>query len=173
MKLNGRIFTPNALAALVLLLWGCAPATIEQQVIGQWKGQLELGKQSEQNSFAQMAAQAFEPTINFKEDKTFAMTVAVLPVEGTWSVNGHKVTLIVTKISGQSKADFKKEAKREMAGNPFMSSPDLDKADKPIVLDVAPNAKTLQTGDIAQSLAVMGPLAPSGTVVFKRLGASD
>ncbi len=166
----------NAFCLLLIAIWvlpGCSVASLEDRIIGQWKGKVELTSDPSRGGTFRIGADSFEPTINFKPDKTFDMTVAVIPVKGTWALQGSKITLNILEISGQSKADFKKRAERELAGNPFIPQVDFSKADQPVVLDIGPEVKTLGTSDISRNLSFLGPLAPSGRVVFKRLGAPD
>ena len=88
-------------AALVAVLIGCG-ASKEKALVGKWVVDADaLTKDAGNDPAAAMAAgMAKSMTIEFKEDKTFTMSM-IFQLEGKWSLTGDIVSLDITKAMGQ------------------------------------------------------------------------
>ncbi len=100
-------------------------------VVGKWTGSVVVDSGYENDMGAKMA-EGFAKAISFelKADKTFSGTL-LFPVEGTYTVDGNKVTLAVTKVMG-------------------MDGKGSTKSDKPMVFEVAADGKTMNAPDLSK-----------------------
>lgn len=139
-----RTFVGLGVAA-ALTLAGCASESIESKLVGKWKGQIEMPEAKKDDPAAAMA-QAFgsmmSMEIEFLKDKTFKMMAMIVPVEGTWTVSGNKITATPTKVMGMSVDDAKKMA-TEQAQKNGQSLSVSDDINKPIDIEISPDGKTL------------------------------
>jgi hypothetical protein len=85
-------------AAVALSLAGCGFS--EKSLVGTWTGKVNLSDADRKAAGEQAAAaESMTATLEFKEDKTFSLSVG-LPVEGTWTYADNNVTLTTTKVAG-------------------------------------------------------------------------
>lgn len=102
-------------------------------VVGKWKGSIESGGAKKDDPAGKLA-QAFGDmmgaaiSFEFKSDKTFTGSI-IFPIEGTYTVEGNKVSLKVEKMAGMA-------PKAGDANN-----------DKPLVFTIAPDGKTMSAKD--------------------------
>jgi hypothetical protein len=88
-----------ALGLLFLVALGCGPS--ESAVIGEWKGQAELTKEQQNLPLSNLATGlAASFSLNMKEDHTFRMVATLVPVEGTWKMEGSQVVLTPKEVLG-------------------------------------------------------------------------
>lgn len=140
-----------------LMLAGCASESVESKLVGKWKGQIEMPEAKKDDPAAAMA-QAFGSMMNmeieFLKDKTFKMTAMIVPIEGTWTVSGNKITATPTKVMGMSVDDAKKMAS-DQAKKDGQSLSVSDDMNKPIDIEISPDGKTLtMTGTGADKSSV-------------------
>lgn len=94
---NSRLLTLVLFSALMALMAGCG-ANPEKALIGKWVvDTASMTAEMKDNPMAEQMAKSM--TIEFKEDKSFTMTM-IFPAEGTWSLAGDVVTLDVKKAMG-------------------------------------------------------------------------
>ncbi len=134
-----------ALAATVLLALsagGCKSP--EAQLQGQWKfSDVKLPANSpNQAQVAQAKQQMSSATADFKADKSFSLGIPQAPIEGTWTINGHTVSMTVTKAGGQDIAQLKKQFEAFAKGNPQFAK-QMAAMDKPITATLSDDGKTL------------------------------
>lgn len=89
----------------VLLLAGCGES-LEKKLAGTWKVDVSkssvTGDKIKSDAEKKMAmAMLSTVSVTLKEDKTFSMTV-VFPIEGTWRLDGNKLTLTPTTKPGEN-----------------------------------------------------------------------
>jgi hypothetical protein len=127
-----------AVAAVALSLAGCGFS--EKSLVGTWSGKINLSEADRKEAGAQAsAAEAMTTSLEFKEDKTFSLTMGV-PIEGTWTYADKNVTLTTTKVMGMD----------------ISSIPGADKDNKPQILKVEDGGKKLVLSD---------PSGASGTTI--------
>jgi hypothetical protein len=85
-----------ATAAVALSLAGCGFS--EKSLVGSWTGTINLSAEDKKDPQS-AAAETIKPTLEFKEDKTYSLTMG-LPIEGTWSYADNQVTMTTTKVMG-------------------------------------------------------------------------
>lgn len=91
---------------LVVAAVGCKGT---MNVVGKYKAQIEMSEEDKKNPMAAMAqGMAESMTLELKDDRTFAMTM-MLPIEGTYTVEGSTLTLTPTKMMGMSLSEMQKQ----------------------------------------------------------------
>jgi hypothetical protein len=169
----GRSLVCAAIA--LVMLAGCVSA--EQRVIGKWKGEVQLAQTAEASPLGAMIkgmAASVDPQLDLRPDNSFSLYLTVLPIEGTWALEGDdSVVLSPTKYGGVDPSEvqraFERGAERwsKKEGTPSMAreaAKDLPKAGEPIRIKVSEDGKTLT---LAKGQA--GSLEAFGTVVFKNV----
>jgi hypothetical protein len=137
-----------ALAALTAVVL-CACGNKESGtggIAGTWKGD----GSSVTNPTAKSMVEAM--SLDLKTDKTFSASMGI-SMAGTWSETGKTVNLKLTKIAGNDIAELHKVAAQEKNAT--------DDFDKPIVLELSPDGKTLTVTQVQT-----GP--PNQQIVFKK-----
>ena len=122
-----------ALVALAIALLGCSGAT-EKKIVGKYKAQLTMPEGKKDDPSAPMAKGFAEAlvgsmSLEIKEGKAFTMTAMGFPIEGTWTLNGDKLTLTPTKVMGMDPKTASKDS--------------TSKSDEPMELTVSSDGKTL------------------------------
>lgn len=145
-------------ALLVVVLAGCA-GSLEQRLVGQYNGEVTINKTASNDPMAKMAeglANAFAQgmSLELKEDKTFKMTMMMVPLEGKWAVDGGKLTLKADKVMGMEPDQLK----GAMGDNPQTKNVNPEDVKKPMVFKVSDDAKTLTAEGETQA----------GSLIFKR-----
>jgi roadblock/LC7 domain-containing protein len=133
----------------------------EAKLVGNYKGDIKVPAPQKGDAYGEMAAQmakAMKSTLalELKADKTFNMVMFV-PVEGSWTLAGGKVTLKIEKIMGRTMAEVKAEA----AKRPNMVF--QDPSQKPLKFAVSPDGNTLTS---VEEKTVMG--SKDGQMTFTR-----
>lgn len=128
-------------ALAVLAVVGCKKS-LESQVVGTWTGSMQLPKDAAENPMAKMLQGMLTFKLDVKTDKTFSMTVAFVPMEGTWDTAGDHLNLHIEKAMGMDKAQLKDMAAKQGKDNP-KAQQDMDKMDQPIEMSLSPDGKTL------------------------------
>jgi hypothetical protein len=106
------------LLIILIPLAVCAAGCLspEQQLVGTWTGKVELGESAKSLPNSQMAsgyANMIQPKLDLRPDKTFTLTLAVAPVDGTWRRENNELILTPKKVMGMSTGDIKKKADKE------------------------------------------------------------
>jgi len=106
-----RKFFP--LLFLLLLLTGCLSP--EQQVVGKWKGKLDINK-GITSSMGPMGGMAnlIQPQLDLRPDKTFRLSISLAPVEGTWKLEGNQLLLTPTSFMGMPTSEVKAQAQKQL-----------------------------------------------------------
>ena len=93
----------SSLGAIVLvgvsgILCGCSNPS--QEIIGHWAVDTSQPKMAQIKKAGVFGAMALNNVnVDFRKDKTFTLTI-FLPITGTYTVNGHEVTLHPTRLLG-------------------------------------------------------------------------
>lgn len=148
-----RRFSPLGLVLLVCAVGCQSQAPLEERVVGTYNGKINMTKEMESNPMAKSMIENAKVTLELKKDKTFAMN-SIVPVNGTWSLADHALTLTPTEIMGMSMKDI--EAKSKAAGQTMP-------ANTTIGADVTDDAKTITTKSTPTS---------QGTMTFTRADKS-
>lgn len=92
------------LGTLALLVVGCSAVT-ETTVVGKYKGVVleDKGAGTIANNLASGLASSM--SVEIKPDNTFHMVMAVVPVDGKWSLDGATLTLTPDKVLGIGRSD--------------------------------------------------------------------
>ena len=88
---------------LLLLLTGCLSE--EEQLVGKWRGKVELGSAIKSSPMGMVAggyANMIEPQLDLRPDKTFALSFSMAPIEGTWTLKDQEITLTPKSVMGMS-----------------------------------------------------------------------
>jgi hypothetical protein len=86
----------------------------EQQLVGKWLGKVETSKfVKAATGHASGLMDMFQPQLDLKPDKTFAMSLGPAPVEGTWKLEGETVILTPKTMMGMATADVRAKAEKE------------------------------------------------------------
>ncbi len=105
-----------------LVAVGCGKKNTD--IVGKWSGSLKLSEKDQKNpALTENAKKMGKSSIEFKADHTFTLT----PIEGTWTLDKTNVSLVATKISGQTIAQLK-----EKYGSMPGSTEVLKELDKPM-----------------------------------------
>lgn len=160
MKTSG--FVLAALTAISLV--GCsssgsaptAQSPSEKPVTGKWKGKIEIAKGKEDDPAAKMAeamAGMFgDMDLEIKEDNRYVMKFMGMPMEGTLTRAGTKVTLKHEKVMGMTPDELK--AYNEKQGKAAPSNPN-----EPMSGEISADGETITLFDAKQ---------PDSKIVFKR-----
>ena len=147
----------------MISLAGCKKS-LESQVLGKWDGKMTMSAEQEKNPMAKMMEGLMKMSLELKPDKTFSMTAAMIPFEGTWDTASDKVNLHVNKVMGMDKAALKQQAQAKQGAN-FKES-DMDQLDKPMILGLSSDGKSLTVEDKGLMAAKGG--APDGAITFTK-----
>src|SRR5689334_14018937 len=82
------------LLPLILLLTGCLSE--EEQLVGKWRGKVELGSAIKSSPIGMVAggyANMVEPQLDLRPDKTFELSFSLAPIEGTKTHKDQKIIL--------------------------------------------------------------------------------
>jgi hypothetical protein len=135
----------RSLAGVVLVLAAAGCQGPEAQLEGKWKfSDLKLpAGTANSTEIAKAKTQLGSTSAEFKPDKSFSLTGA-LPVEGTWTLSGHEVSMTISKIGGQDVAQLKRQL-QAMGPNagPKPAEHQLGALDKPIAATLGDDGKTL------------------------------
>lgn len=153
-----------ALAAVCFVSLAGCKKSLDSQVVGKWEGKMTMTAEQEKNPMAKMMESMMKMSLDVKPDKTFSMTVAMLPFEGNWDTSSDKLNLHVTKVMGMDKAALTAQAEKAK-GKDFKAS-DMDKFDKPMVLSLAGDGKSMTVDDKGVMSAKEG--APDGAISFTK-----
>jgi hypothetical protein len=126
-----------------VLLAGCSTGgSIDDKVVGKWKGEMkmpETKKGDPSAAFAKAFAGMLSMDVELKKDKTFAMTTMSIPVEGNWTATGaDTLELKPTKVMGMTMDEAKKEAEKKSPGTTMTAN-----SEKPMNLKLSADGKTL------------------------------
>jgi hypothetical protein len=142
------------LLALATTLTSCSDR--EGQLVGKWTGELSMPDAKGDDPMAKFAqALMGNVSLDLKEDKSFTMTI-VIPIEGTWSLQGDVLTLMPTKVMGMTMDEAKKMA--ESNGK----TADKNDMNQPMEFSVSGDGKTLT------AIKKSGAKADQGDLVFKK-----
>jgi len=129
---------------LVALLAGGCKAGGESAVVGKWKGQIKMDESKKDDPAAKMAeafASMLTMDVEMKSDHSFKLTVMMMPIEGSWSMSGSKVSLTPKTIAGLSPEEYQKQQAKSGGSLSKTSSGDFD---KPLNLELQPDGKTMK-----------------------------
>jgi hypothetical protein len=116
----------SAFAVFAVLVCAVGCGFNEKSLVGSWTGTVNLSAEDQKNEQAAAAAGAMKATLEFKEDKTYTLSMG-LPLEGTWAYADNNVTMTTTKVMGMD----------------ISSIPGAEKDNKPQVLKVEDGGKKL------------------------------
>lgn len=109
-----RKFALLLLPAL-FLLGGCLSP--EQQLVGKYKGKIDMGgplKATPMGAMASGYASMLEPQLDLKPDKTFSLNLSMAPVNGTWRLDHDQLILTPKSVMGMSANEVKDRAAKEI-----------------------------------------------------------
>lgn len=132
------------------LVGGCKPK-LASKLVGRY---MSMSKPPAATGPA-IAGQPVEPlgttsTLELRKDGTYSMTLATMPMEGTWAVDGSTVVLTMQKFLGHSMDELRKEG----------SLPNTNGLDKPLRFTASEAGDTLTR--------VSDPAANQGDIVFTK-----
>jgi hypothetical protein len=148
----------------LLIVAGCSP---EQQWVGKYRGKIEMGKTMksvvDSNPMGGQASSflgMIQPSLDLRPDKTFTMTMAVAPIDGTWKLDHDTIILTPKTMMGMSADEVKKQAEKHMdeakskspfpfpmaGGMPNLSEMKMSLNEKDHVLSLDPGSGTLFGG---------------------------
>ena len=135
---KSAIFIAVALACSLALV-GCSSK--EKQLVGKWKIDTTKLPASMTSGPGAAMAKGFmsSMSVEFKPDKKFAMTM-IVPIEGTWTLDGSTVTLTMTSMMGMSLDQIKQQAKNST--NPTAAS-NMQSLEKPLTGTLSDDGKSL------------------------------
>ncbi len=120
----------------------CAGCKSGTDVTGTWKGALTVDAANANDPSVKLAQSMMKDvTLDLKKDKTYSLTMG-FPMEGTWDQNGNTVNLKATKVMGMDVAKIKEAA----MNNPAQKA-NAEQMDKPMVLTVSADGKTMTAQD--------------------------
>lgn len=124
--MRAALLVSIALASVVVT--GCKNK--EASLVGSWKGELKMNSANPNDPMTKMLnAMSANFTLDLKENKTFAMSMGPIPMEGTWSLAGEEVSLQTTKVMGMSVDEAEKlqaqQAAKMPGGNALAKSSNL------------------------------------------------
>ena len=130
--MHTKKFLTWILIASAFLAISCGCSGAGKQLAGSWKGTMAAPAGKENDPGVKMTQSLVgNITLDLAPDSSFKMSM-VFPLEGTWTVADNKISLTVTKAMGMTLEELKK--KNPASGNGL---------DKPMVLDVSADSKTL------------------------------
>ncbi len=103
------------LVPLAILITGCMSE--EDQLVGKWRGKVELGSVLKGSSMGAMAgnyANMIEPQLDLKPDKTFVLSLSMAPIAGTWAYKNQEIILTPKSVMGMPANEARKEAAKAM-----------------------------------------------------------
>jgi predicted component of type VI protein secretion system len=136
--------TSALLSTLVLglALAGCHKADLATDLVGSYKGKLDLPADAASNPLAKGFLSALSPTMELKKDKTFTMTM-MFPFEGTYAVTGDSTfDLTMTKMMGMDMTALKNQAMAMGKVDPATVEKQMSDIQKPIHASVSADHKT-------------------------------
>lgn len=98
------------LIALAILA-GCA--TEEQQLVGKWRGKVEMNSAMKNSPYGNMASQyvnMIQPQLDLRPDKTFLLSISMAPIEGTWFLKDGDIVLTPKTFMGMPAGQARKKA---------------------------------------------------------------
>lgn len=167
----------RSIAFLVLaavFLAGCASP--ESRVVGKWKGEVQLSKETEASPLGAMVkgfAAGVDPQLDLRPDHTFSLYMSVMPIEGTWTLEGNTIVLQPEKYGGINPAEVQRSFEKGMErwskdGNAPPGAEalakDMPKAGSPIRIGISDDFKTLSLEKGQAGIADM-----FGSVSFKKV----
>lgn len=108
-----RFFLP--FLTILLLLGGCMSE--EEQLVGKWRGKVELSaaiKSSPMGAMAGSYMSLVDPQLDLRPDKTFVLSLSMAPVEGTWTLKDQEIILTPKKVMGMSAGQARKQVENAM-----------------------------------------------------------
>jgi hypothetical protein len=100
-----------ALAGAFLI--GCAPVN-ESTVVGKYKGVAQKDTSAGNIANNLMSGMASSLSLELKPDKTFHLLMAIVPVDGRWSLDGTILTLTPDKVLGITRSDIPLDPSKPM-----------------------------------------------------------
>jgi hypothetical protein len=89
---------------IAAVLAGCAPG--EAALVGKWKGDVKMSETERQAPLANVATGlASSVTMDVAPDHTFRMTAMVMPIEGTWLMEGRRAVFTPKEVFGFKRSD--------------------------------------------------------------------
>jgi hypothetical protein len=135
----------SVIAAVLLLtaLVGCKGANSEANLVGKWKGEVKSQTTDSAAKFGEAMMNMASFDLELKENHEFTFLLAIIPISGTWSVNGYVVTLTPNKVFGLDTNELKKKTAENNPGALGQTT----EMEKPIRLQIQPDGQTLKALD--------------------------
>ncbi len=143
-----------AVGVLCLIAAGGCKKSLDTQAVGRWDGKLTYAADQQDDPMVKATA-GITFALEILPDKTFKMVIATSPIEGSWDIAGDKINLHAKKFNGKSKDEVIKNAKA-MLGKNFHEQ-DMEKMDKPVVLSLSGDGKTLTADEKGVLSSQRGP----------------
>ncbi len=136
-----KAFGVSLIVLFALLVAGCK-AGGDAAVVGKWKGAVKMGDNGKKDDpgakMAEALASMMSMDVELKADHTFSLSMMMMPIEGSWSMSGNRVSLTPKTVAGMSPEDFNK--KNSSKGSLQQTS----SFDKPLELELQPDGKTMK-----------------------------
>ncbi|MCH8275323.1 MAG: hypothetical protein IH851_11090 [Armatimonadetes bacterium] len=130
-------------------------SSLENRLIGKWKGEIEMPEIEGDDFGSQMAAafaEAFMSSLSLElnDDKSFTLNMFI-PIEGNWEFDGSTIELHAESVMGFGPDKF--EAMDESGSNVAVNF-----EDEPLYLHVSPDGRTLPMIPESEEEAEQGTL---------------
>ncbi len=129
--------------------------------MGKWKFKnFDMPAAAANNPMAGTIKQLFSSaSLEIKPDKKFTLTM-VVPIEGTWSLNGNVISMQPTSVMGMSMDKVKEMQAKQPGGGGMMAK----NVDQPMNATLSDDGKTL---------TLLGPTEQQGTLSFEKDSAGS
>jgi hypothetical protein len=140
-----------------ILLTGCM--TEEQQMVGKWRGKVEMSAAMKSSPYGNMASQyinMIQPQLDLRPDKTFVLSFSMAPIEGTWALKNQDIILTPKSVMGMSAGKARQEADKAMNHAPGFQMPmgmNLIPDDKQLTVHVLNHGQELTLDPAAGTIA--------------------
>lgn len=152
-------------AGLVTALVAVGCKGPEAQLVGKWKCTDMKLPGSVSSANASMAKSMMSSiTLEFKPDKHYTMSV-ILPIEGTWTISDHTVSMTMTKMMGMDMTQLKQTVQQQAKTNPAVAK---SLQQNPNSMDALNKPQTATLSDDGKTLTVKDNSGKGGDMVFTK-----